>query len=181
MDRKQKERLRFYLKARKRADKVLAKRREAERKKLESCQRKEANQELIKQYTQDLNALAQESGILAMVEKAAAVRKGSLSQEVCCYVDYGLNSSSLEQAIMDSNRGKLRASHLALTITWESTGGLNEAEVRVHKNGQITFHHNPLPIFPFLWRKYPHLLQRMIDGALHHPRPALLPAKKQSP
>lgn len=180
MDRKQKEQLRFYLKARKRADKVLAKQHETKQKKIDHDRRKEANQELLQAYTRDLNGLAQESGILSMAEQAARSRGGSLSQEVSCYVDYGLNSSCLQQAIMDSNQGKLCVSHLALQITWESAGILNEAEIRVHKNGQITFHHIPLPVFSFIWKRYPQLLQQMLDGSIKHPRPASLPAKKQS-
>ncbi len=180
MDRKQKERLLFYRKARKRAEKVLAKKHEAKQEQIDHDRRKQANQELLQRYTQELNALAQKSGILSMAEQAAFSCGGSLSQEISCYVDYGLSSSCLQQAFMDSNQGKLRASHLALTITWESTGGWKEAEIRVHKNGQITFHHIPLPVFSFIWKRYPQLLQQMLDGSIKHPRPASLPVKKQS-
>lgn len=120
MDRKQKEKLRFLLKARKRADKVLAKRREAERKKLEHDQRMQANQALVKEYTRQLTALAQDSGILSLAEQAALQRGGSLSQAVSCYIHYGLSSSSLQHATGVGSPGELRASHLALRIIWKN-------------------------------------------------------------
>src|SRR5512133_2454100 len=147
MDQKQKERLRILLKARKRADKVLAGRREAERKRLEHNQRKQANQVLMQQYTSELTALAQESGILAVAEQAAHLCGGALAQEVSYYIDYGLSSTNLHQAILDAAQGELRASHLALRITWGESGALKEVEIQVHKNGLITFHNSPLPIF----------------------------------
>lgn len=169
MDKKQKERLRFLLKARKRADKVLAERREAVRKKQEHDQLLEANQALMKQYTLELTNLAQDSGILSMAEQAALLRGGSMVQQVSYYVDYGLNSSRLVQTYAVAEHGDLRASHLALRITWEETGTMNEVEVRVHKKGQITFHNFFLPIFPFIWRGHPQVLQKLLASALDHP------------
>lgn len=173
MDRKQKEQLRILLKARKRADKVLAGRREVARKKLEHDQRKQANQALMEQYTRELTALAQQSGILSLAEQAAHLRGGNLAQEVSYYIDYGLSSNHLHQALMDENQGNLCASHLALRITWGEAGALKEVEIRVHKNGLITFHYSPLPIFPIIWRHYPQVLEKMLASALNHPRPPL--------
>jgi hypothetical protein len=178
MDRRQKERLRFLLKARKRADKVLAERREVVLKKQERKQRLEANQELMKQYTQELTVLAQESGILTLAEQAAARCGGSLAQEVSYFVYYGLSSSSFQNALGVADQGELRASHLALRINWQRDSVLNEAEILVHKNGQITFHNCLLPIFPFVWRSYPHLLETMLASAMNHPRPPAPLAKK---
>jgi hypothetical protein len=169
MDRKQKERLRFYLKARKRADKVLTSRREAQQQKLDHEQRLQSNQELRKQYAQELTALAQESGILSMAEQAALTRRGSLAQEVSYYVFYGLSSSSMQHATGVGTQGELRASHLALRITWEEAGMMKQVEIRVHKKGYITFHNSFLPILPFIWRVYPQVLQKMLASALSHP------------
>ncbi len=177
MDRKQKEKLRFLLKARKRADKVLAKRREAERKKLEHDQRMQANQALVKEYTRQLTALAQDSGILSLAEQAALQRGGSLSQAVSCYIHYGLSSSSLQHATGVGSPGELRASHLALRIIWEESGASKEMEIRVHANGSITFHNSFLPVFPFVWRSSPQLLQKMFAYALNHPGSPAIPSK----
>lgn len=177
MDRKQKERLRFLLKARRRANKVLAARREAALKKQDHDQRLKANQELKKQYTQDLSTLAQESGILALAEQAALQRGGSLAQEVSYYVYYGLSSSSFQNPLGITNRGELRASHLALKITWPEAGVLNEVEVRVHKNGMITFHNFLLPIFPFLWRRFPRIMQILLNRAQAYPAHPAVPVK----
>jgi hypothetical protein len=181
MDRKQKEQLRFLLKARRRADKVLAQRRDAEREKLERQTRQEADQARMKQAAEALTSLAQECGILALVEQAALARGGSLKKEVHYYTDYGFNSSHLHRAVMEPNLGELRVAYLALRITWDaggtgssagtscSTGSPCEAEVRVRRRGQITFHNNILPVFAFIWRRYPALLGRMLTSALAHP------------
>ncbi len=177
MDRKQKERLRFYLKARKRADQVLEKQREIKRKKLDHEKRLETNHELMRQYTQELTALAQQSGILSMAEQAALQRGGSLAQEVSYYMDYGLNSSNLQHVTGIADQGVLRASHLALRITWEQDGESNEVEARVHKTGSITFHNFFLPVLPIIWRWKPQLLQMMLTRALQHPRAPSGPAK----
>lgn len=177
MDRKQKERLRFYLKARKRADQVLEKQREIKRKKLDHEKRLETNHELMRQYAEELTALARQSGILSMAERAALQRGGSLVQEVSYYIDYGLNSSNLQHVTGVADKGVLRASHLALRITWEQDGEPNEVEVRVHKTGSITFHNFFLPVFPIIWRWKPRLLQTMFASALQHPRAPSVPAK----
>lgn len=177
MDRKQKEQLRFLLKARKRADKVLAKRREAERIKQEHQNRLANNQELMKQYAQQLTDLARECGMLSMAEGAALQRGGSLAQDMSYYVDYGMSSSNLQHAIGVADKGVLCASHLALRITWEAGGALNEAEIRVHKNGSITFHNNILPVFPLIWRIYPAILQKMLASAMNHPHTPAAPPK----
>lgn len=178
MDRKQKEELRFLLKARKRADKVLAQQREDAQKKLDYKMRKEANHELMEQYTQELTALARESGILAMAEQAALALGGSLTKQVSYYIDYGFSTSSLQHILAIEDQGKLRASHLALRIIWGQTDALLEAEIRVHQNGQITYHNCILPVFPFFWRHYPQLLKKMFTSALEHPRPSSEPVKK---
>jgi hypothetical protein len=180
MERKQKEQLRTLLKARRRANKVLAERREAQQKKLERAKRIETNQERKQQFTQQLTLLAEQSGILYLAEQAALLRGGSLSKELSCYVDYGLSSSCLQQACMDAAQGELKPSHLALFIRWEASGAPQEVEVRVHKNGEITFHNSPVPILPVLYRFFPHLLHVMLDSALAHPRPAALALKMQA-
>jgi len=177
MDRRQKEELRFLLKARKRAEKVLAARREAEQKKLEYKLRKDANQELMKQYREELTSLAEECGILAMAEQAAAQRGGSVSQQVSYYLDYGMVSSSVEHILVMEERGELRAAYLVLKFSWQEAGVLNEVEIRVHKHGQITFQHCFLPIFRFVWRCKPEWLQKMFTRALEHPRRVLASAK----
>lgn len=171
MDRKQKEQLRVLLKARKRADKVLALRQEAVLKKQNHDKRLKASQELKKQYTQELTALAQESGILALAEQAALQRGGSLAKEVSYYLNYGLSGSSFPNPLGIAGQGELRAAHLALRIRWEADGACYEAEIRVHKNGMVTFHNSRLPVFPFIWRRRAQLLQKMLDSALKHPRP----------
>ncbi|PKO16355.1 MAG: hypothetical protein CVU39_08300 [Chloroflexi bacterium HGW-Chloroflexi-10] len=171
MDRKQKEKLRFLLKARKRADKVLAKRLEAEQKKRDIKTRKEANQELIKQFTEELTVLAQECGILALVRQAALDRGGNLAQQVSYYMDYGFSTSRLQQHVLElENQGVLRASYLTLRISWGQPDTLYVAEIRVYKNRQIRFHNFILPVFPFIWRRNPRLLQKMLTKALEHPR-----------
>lgn len=180
MNRKQKEQLRFLLKARKRADKVLAERREAKLKKLDHERRLEANQELKKQYTQDLTALAEESGVLAMARNAALQRGGDMTQQLSCYVDYGINSSRLVQTYAVAEHGELRPSHLAVRVTWEESGIVNEVEVRVHRKGQITFHNSFLPVFRFVWHRYPRLLHYLFDSALAHPTCSSLPTKPRS-
>lgn len=180
MDPKQKKRLDILLKARKRAEKVLAERREAEQKKRDHQMRKEANQELMKRYTMELNAIAQESGILALAEQAAQERGGHLAQQVSYYVDYGPSTSILHLSLVTEVQGELRASYLSLRIIWGQPEALQEVEVRVYPNGQITYHNCILPVFPFLWRRYPQLLPKMLKRALEHPRPAPSPEKKKT-
>lgn len=177
MNRKQKDELRFLLKARKRADKVLAKRREAEQKKLDYKMAKETNQELMERYSRELTALAQESGILAMAEQAAQDRNGNLVQQVSYYIYYGLSTNNLQRNVEISGRGELRAAYLALHIIWGQPDEMKEAEIRVHKNGQITFHTFVLPVFPFFWRRYPQLVRNMLTKALENPRPPSVPVK----
>lgn len=175
MDRKQKEQLRVLLEARKRADKVLADRRENERKKAALSAMKAANQERMKQYARALTAQAEVSGLLALAEQAARQRGGILKKEVGYYVDYGFNTSNLQRALVaveqGHDQGELRASHLSLRIIW----GEHEAEARVHRGGRITFHNSLLPVFPILWRRFPKILEWMLERALGKPRRAKAP------
>ncbi len=175
MDRKQKEQLRFYLKARKRADKVLEARREALQKKQDHARRSEANQALLTRYTEELTALAEACGILRLARQAAEARGGSLRQEVSYYMDYGMANSNFQRAFTEDT-GQLRASHLALRISWMEGDGLKTAEIRVYANGQVRFHNSWLPVLPVMWRWRPKLLHAMLDSALIHPQTA--PAAK---
>lgn len=177
MDRKQKERLRFLLKARKRADKVLSARREAQRKKQEHAQRTQANQDLLRRYTSELNLLAEQCGILILAEQAASLCGAELAQNVSYYMDYGLSDSNFQRAFVEEKSGELKVSHLAIRVIWQEAGDLLEAEIRVHKNGQVTFHNSFIPVFPFIWRRYPHVLQKMLTSAMQHPRPCSAPCK----
>lgn len=170
MDRKQKERLRTLLKARKRADKVLARRRETAQAKEVHQQRLDARQELKRRYSEELTGLAQESCILPMAEQAALRCGGTLAQEVSYYIDYGLSSSSLRNPSGAAGQGTLRAAHLTVTITWEADGAHKEAQIRVHKNGWITFHNSFFPVFPLIWRWDSQLLQKMLASAMKHPK-----------
>jgi hypothetical protein len=83
----------------------------------------------------------------------------------------------VEHILVMEERGELRAAYLALKFSWEEAGALNEVEIRVHKQGQITFQHCLLPIFRFVWRRKPEWLQIMFTRALEHPRRMLAPAK----
>lgn len=179
MDQKKKEELRFLLKARKRAEKVLAEQQKARQEKLDYEARKEANRKLMEQYADKLIALAQESGILTLAEQAALERGGRLLRQVGCYVDYGLSTSCLQQSMVAAEQpGELRAAYLSLRVIWGEPSALKEVEIRVHKRGQITFHYLPVPIFPFVWRRKPQLLHKMFENALAHPRPTAEPVKK---
>lgn len=175
MDRKQKEKLRYLVQARKRADKVLAKRHEVERQKLDHQKRLQASQELKEKYTRELTELAQECGILAMAEQAALQRGSTLEQTVSYYLYSGLTSNSSMKTLADFERGELRASHLALRFTWEDAGMANEVEIRMHKQGYITFHNFFLPIFPIFWRFYSPLLRNLLASAMAHPRQSPMP------
>lgn len=171
MDRKQKEELRFLLKARKRANKFLAERRELEQEKLNRKLQKAANQELMRQYTQELTNLAEQSGILALAEKASQSVHGNLSTKTSFFLDYGMNTSHLGGAFLTYKDGMLRASHLSIFVRW--TRGLEEVEIEIHvnKNGVITFHNSPLPIIPFVWKHFPKVLPKMLASAMAHPHP----------
>lgn len=175
MNRKQKEELQLLLKARRRADRVLAKRRQAEQEKLAHKMRREASQELMQKYTRELTALAQKSGILGLAETAALQLGASLTQEVSYHVYYGMATSSLQQTFEIAERGELRASYLALRILWGQPEALKEAEIRVYPKGRITFHNSLLPVFPFFWRHNPQILQKMLASALEHPHPPSAP------
>lgn len=172
MDQKQKQ----ELKASKRADKLLAEQQQVEREKQDYQQRITANIALKKQFTQDLTAIAQESGILALAEEAADTRGGRLVQEVSYFVDYGTAACCVPANVVDTRSGKLRAGYLALRITWEENGQMNEVEIQLAPNGQITFHNSLLPVFAFIWRRNPQILQTMLGSALEHPRTATSPA-----
>lgn len=171
MERKQKEELRILLNARKRADKVLADRKARQQEMLDRSERKAANQELIRQYTLDLTARAESSGILALAQQATEARGGRMSTKLSCYLDFGINTSRVHRAVMTYKDCVLRASHLSIFINWVEGKEKREAEIRFHRNGAITFHHSPLPVYPILWRRFPRLLQSMLAGAMAHPRP----------
>jgi hypothetical protein len=180
MDRKQEENLRVLLEGRKRAEKVLAKRHEEEQKRLDEKIRQSANQEVLDRYTEKITELAQESGILAMVEQAVLDRKARLVKQAGYYVDYGFATSRLQAYILQlEDQGKLRVAYLALRIIWQEAALHNEVEVRVYLNGQITFHDWFLPVFPIFWRREPNLLQKRFTRALEHPRQKANPPKKK--
>lgn len=181
MDKKQKEELRILLKSRKRAQKVLAQRREVEQKRLEYKMQKEANQELIKKYTEELNTLAQECGIQTLAEQAAHERSGSLLKRVSYYIYFGPGIDFFRHSLEFEEYGELRASHLSIRILWKQPDHeWVEVEIRVHKNGQITFHNSIFPVFPFIWRQNPKLLNKMLVNALQHPRPATEPLPRNA-
>jgi len=132
--------------------------------------RKDAVQAVKDRYTHELTGLAQESGLLALAGQMAFERGGSLAQEVSYYVDYGHSPSCVPPNLVSGVPGNLCASHLVLRITWEPQDALLEAEVYIHKNGQVTFHNNPVPVFAFIWRRAPGLLPNMLKSAVEHPR-----------
>ncbi len=171
MDRRQKEELRFLLKARKRANKFLAERREIEQEKLDRKLHKAANQELMRQYTQELTGLAEKSGILALARQASQAVGGSLSTKMGYYIDYGMNTSHLSGTFFTYKDSVLRASHLSVIINWEKGLEKAEIEIRVSRNGVITFHNSPLPIIPLVWTHFPKVLSKMLAAAMAHPRP----------
>jgi len=170
MDQKQKEELRILLKSSRRAKKVLAKRRAADRERRVQKMRQMSNFELMNQYSEELDELAQECSILPMIEIAALQLGAQLKREVSYYLYYGLGVSNLQQTDEVAKTGQIRASYLSLKLIWGETDVLNEAEVRVHLNGLVTFHNTPLPIFHFVWKRNPQILQRMLALALEHPR-----------
>lgn len=169
MNRKQKEQLRFYQNARKRADKVLAERREAQQKKLENAQRVEENRLLLERYTHDLTDLAQQSGILELVRAAALEMDGMFTSEVNCYVDYGISSSAFQRVLLETQRGTLKVAYLALRVRWPEGDLWNQVEVHVFPDGRITFHQFLLPVFPFFWRRNTRLLKFLMEDALRRP------------
>lgn len=177
MDKKQEEQLKILLKARKRAEKVLAERKAAEQKKLEEKQHKQATQEKLKQYGRELTEKAQECGMMAAAEQAAKERNGELKKQVSYYMDYGLSTSNLHRALNIPEYGELRASHLSLRIIWNQADAWKEAEIRVYYSGQVTFHNFILPVFPFIWRRKPEWLRRLLLRALQNPRPTTQPAQ----
>lgn len=171
MDPKQKKELQILLDARKRADKVLAERNAKQQDMLDRSEHKAANQALIHQYTLELTARAEKSGILALAQQAAEARGGRMSTKLSCYLDFGIHTSRIHRTVMTYKDCVLRASHLSVFINWVEDREKREAEIRFHRNGAITFHHSPLPIYPILWRKFPGVLPKMLAGAMAHPRP----------
>ncbi len=170
MDRRQKEELRILLRARKRADKVLAARREAAQEKLDRSMRKAANQELMQEYTQQFTTLAEQCGILALVKEAAQKVNGCFFTKMGYYIDYGMNTSHLTGAFFTYKDGVLKASHLGIFVTWGEGEAKREVEIRYNRNGAITFHNSPLPVFPILRKIFPRLLPGMVDRAMRNPR-----------
>jgi len=178
MDRKHKEQLDFLLKARKRAEKVLAERQAAEKVKLTRQEMKAANQESIRQWTASYTAKAARSGILALAEQAAKDRGGHLFTRMSCWIDYGMSTSRYRTAILKTEDGKLRPAHLAINIVWDAGENKKEVEIRIHRFGTVSFHHSILPVYPFIWKVFPAALEKMLASALAHPRkpdPNLLP------
>lgn len=171
MDRKQKEQLRILLRARKRAEKVLAERRALQQEKLERNLQKAANQELMQQYGQTFAALAERSGILALAEQAARERNGRMTTKMSYYLDFGIHTSRLHRAVMTYKDGVLRASHLSIFVNWGEGKGRQEVEIRYNKNHAITFHNSHVPVFSFIWKHFPKVLPKMLADAMAHPRP----------
>jgi hypothetical protein len=170
MDRKQKEQLRILLQARKRADKVLAERRAIQQEKLDRKLQKEANQELMQQYSRDFMELAERSGILQLAEQAARRHNGSVTTRMGYYLDFGFNIGRLQRAMMTYRDGVLRASHLGIFITWFEGQEKRQVEIRYNKNHAITFHNSRLPVFSFLWKHFPKILPKMLADAMANPR-----------
>lgn len=174
MDDRQKKELQILLKSRKRGNKILARQRELRREQTEHHLHLEKNLALMEQYTQKLTTIAGECGLLQMVEKAAQYCNGTLLQKVSYYVDYGLAASSLALTDDVTEAGELKASYLALRITWGEPESMKEVEIHVHLNGMVTFHNSWLPVFRFVWRHSPSILKNRLANALQHPRPPSL-------
>lgn len=170
MNEKQKEQLRILLKSRKKAEKVLAERRAAQQQKTEQNQRRQSNRELAQRYALELEDLARECGLLALAEEAAAMHGGSLDRQVSYYMDRGMSTACLQDALPEANKGELRASHLVLRVIWQEEKTTLEVEIHISKNGGVTFHNWPLPVFPFIWRRQPRVLPTLFARANRHPR-----------
>jgi len=158
----------------------MAKQRAFERERLDRSKRRETNLTLMNEYTQKLTEIADQSNLLPMIEIAALQLKAHISRQVNYYLYYGLGASSLQQTEEVAREGQLRATYLSLKVTWEVPQIINEAEIRVHMNGLITFHNSLIPIFLFVWRHNPELLQRMLSSALEHPHQHPVPASTHS-
>lgn len=170
MDRKQKQQLRIFLRARKRAEKVLAERRALQQERVERNLQKATNQELMQQYTQAFTALAERSGILALAEQAAREHNGSLTTKMGYYLDFGVHTSRLHRTVMTYKDGVLRASHLSIFIEWGEGKDRHEVEIRYNKDHAITFHNSYLPVFSLIWKHFPKVLPKMLADAMAHPR-----------
>ena len=170
MDEKQKRELKILLRSRRRAKRMLAKRNILDRERKERLNRRERNLLLKNQYSQRLNELANESTILPMLEAAEQYLGACLTRTVSYYLYFGFGLLALQQTEEVAQESQLRAAYLDLLLTWNSGNQVNETEIRVHMNGLITFHNSLIPIFRFVWRNHPEVLQRMLDSALRNPR-----------
>ncbi len=177
LDAKQKQELQILLRSRKRANRTLAKRRAMERERQDWLARRENNLNLQTRYMQHLTEIARESTLLPMLEVAALQLGAHLTREVSYYLYFGFTTAALQFTKEVAREGKLRASYLDLRLTWDGGNHTNEAEIRIHMNGLITFHNSLIPIFRFVWRGHPDLLQKMLASALEHPRNKPLASK----
>jgi hypothetical protein len=56
---------------------------------------------------------------------------------------------------------------------------MQEAEIRVHAKGHVTFHNSIVPVPRLIWRRYPNLLEKMLARAMSHPRPHVPPVRRR--
>jgi hypothetical protein len=170
LDARQKKELQILMKSRRRAKRILAKRRSLDRERQKRLDHRERNLLLKIEYSEHLTKLTQESTLLPMLEAAAQQLGARLTQEVSYYLYYGFGMFALQQTEEVASQSELRAGYLVLRLTWERENRINEAEIRIHMNGLITFHNSWIPIFRFVWGSRPWILHRMLDSALANPR-----------
>ena len=175
MDPKQEKQLQILLKARNRANKILAKqhkaREDAEKQRIHYLE----NWQSLRDHGKLLLDISRECGLYTLMEAAAKDHGGKLIKEVNYFVDYGPGARYLAQTKEFQNIFVYRTTYLALIIQWEEAGLLKELEVRVRRNGLVTFHNSRFPVFRFMWVKNPDILRRKLENALLRPRNLRLP------
>lgn len=155
----------------KRAKKVLAKRRlvQAEQDKYE--ERRKENQRLRAEYSDQLWALAQQNGLLAAAERAAARRGGMVTSNMRFHIHQGFSTGCIDPSLIEPEIGELRPSFLALSITWPEGEDTNQVEVRMDRRQWINLQGRFFSIPPLVWRRnMPQSLDDLIDWACREPR-----------
>lgn len=164
MDEKQLGRL---LEGSKRAQKTLARSHAARAEAQKYEDRRQRNLRLKEEYGAELMALAEENGLLARVEHAAAQLGGAVSSNMRFHVHQGMSTCCIDPSLIEPEIGELRPSFLSLVISWEAGDDAKRVEIKMDRRQWLNFPNRFYSIPPLFWRrKMPKSLDDLIEDAI---------------
>jgi len=151
----------------KRANRVLSKRRLAQTEQQKTEERRQENLRLRAEYSDQLRSLAQQNGLLAAAERAAARQGGAVTSSMRFHIHQGMSTGCVDPSLIEPEIGELRPSFLSLLITWQEGDDAKQVQIKMDRREWINLQDRFFSIPPFIWRRnMPKSLDDLIEDAI---------------